>query len=136
MSLYSLRLEDEVIARLKEIPNGAERARNAIKRDLELYDDTILNARIRQVKKRIIEDRSLLLDHERELGDLEAQKVDSDERWKKWMDARLRCIEHIRRQPQTKLDVWLEPRLAECGWSSVREAKDWIAQEMAKLAIL
>jgi len=135
MSLYSLRLDDETIDRLKEIPNGAERARNAIKRDLELYDDTILKAHIRQTKKRIIDTRSTLLDYERELADLEAQASDVDDRWKQWIEARTRVLEQYKRQPQTKLDHWLPARLSECGWRTTEEGKAWIAEEMAKVAV-
>lgn len=137
MEVYHLRLQPVTIARLQEIPNGSERARAAIERDLELYNDAILRAEIKQVQKAIDDDKDRLRDHERRLSELQALRMDSQERKEAQLEARVRLLEFAQtdKGKQVKLDHWIDSRvdvMRDCGFKSVEEAVAWVDEQKAR----
>jgi len=133
--MYSLRFPERLIDRLQEIPNASELVRKAVERELELYDDAILDSRIRLLQTRIIDSKSRILNLETELSELEALKATADKRWKAQMEARMRFLEQVRKAKQIKLDHWLDSRvdvMRDCGFKSVEEAVAWVDEQKAR----
>jgi hypothetical protein len=132
MEVYQLRLQPETIGRLREIPNGSERARTAIERDLQLYDDAILNSELRLAQKGLNEAKDRVRDFERRIGELQALKMDSQDRKVAQLEARQKLLETTK---GVKLEHWLDSRvdvMKDCGFKSVEEAVIWVTDNKAK----
>jgi len=135
MKVYHIRLPENVIARLREIPKASELARFAIETELELHSSEILNAQIAQIDNEATNLKRRLLSLEERRTSLDALQRIAAVRHSKSQDARIKLLEFANDNPSVKWDRWLDSRadiIADCGFEGVKDAVDWLQTQKVR----
>ena len=135
MRVYHVRLPENVIARLREIPNASEVARFAIERELDLHSSELLNAQIAEIDHDVTDLKRKLLSLEERRTSLDALQRIAAVRHSKSQDARIKLLEFANDNPSVKWDRWLDSRadvIADCGFEGVKDAVDWLQTQKAR----